>query len=68
VLINIFSTSSSLALITDGWADTPEHRYYAQASSDSGDTSIVGEKWILSPADGDSYNSEAVRTALELLP
>ena len=55
-------------LTADGWTDTSEHKYYAQASSDSGDTSIVGEKWMLSPADGDSYDSEAVRTVLELLP
>lgn len=55
-------------LTADGWADSPDHEYYAQASSDSGDESIVGEKWQLSPSDGPEFDTEAARKAVELLP
>jgi len=55
-------------LTADGWADDPEHKYYAKASSDSGDESIVGERWRLSPDENIEIDEEEVREALKLLP
>jgi len=52
----------------DGWVDDPKHRYYAKASADSGDESIVGEKWALSPEDHTDVDEAEVRKTLEMLP
>lgn len=51
-----------------GWVDDPDHRYYAKAASDSGDESIVGEKWALSPEEDVEYDPDEVRKALKRLP
>lgn len=52
----------------DGWVEDPENRYYAKAASDSGEESIVGEKWALSPEDHTEIDADDVREALKRLP
>ncbi|MFB6244307.1 MAG: PriCT-2 domain-containing protein, partial [Halobaculum sp.] len=56
-------------LTADGWLDDSEgeHTYIARSQSQTGEESIVGEKWSLTP-DHDTVDPEHVREVLRRLP